>query len=691
VSSALLQIENLSIGYHTSEGMIQAVTGVSLEVNRGEALGIVGESGSGKSTVAGCILDLLDANASILAGCITFDGIELVRLSKRDRRSLLGKRIGTVFQDPFTSLNPSLKVGAHIAEPLMIHRGMASNAAFGRAVQLLAELGVHNPADVANSYAHQLSGGMKQRAMIAAAIACEPDLLILDEPTTALDVTVEAQLLDTLHDLRFRKNIGIVFISHNLAVVAKLCNRVAVLYAGRLMESGSSESVLETPVHPYAKGLLSSLPRIHELTTLPSAIPGRFPNLLGISHGCIFAPRCPFAAEQCRLAQPLPIPIDRDARRVACIRAPEIALEKWPILSKESPKKMRQPTTTSISAVQSVSKSFVLSRRIRFMPKKRLGGRWLVREVRTVRAVDNVSLNIFAGEVVGLVGESGSGKSTLGRIILRVLEPTNGRVSLAGADITHLSERDLKSRRGFGQMIFQNPDSSLNPRKTVHEILSRPIRMFDVEGSRDINGRIKALLALVQLPPNFASRYPHQLSGGEKQRIGIARALATKPKFIICDESISALDVSVQASIIHLLSDLRVHLGLTILFISHDLSVVATLSDRITVMYRGKVCEAGKTSAVLNPPYHPYTQILLSSLPQLRSQRMAFAKDESGQKTGGGCCFAGRCPSRIEGVCDRFSPPVRSFADGHHIYCHLESADLLNATDLFSLSKKQSS
>ena len=676
LESPLLDIRDLSVAYETPFGPLTAVSEVSLVIRPGEAVGLVGESGSGKSTIAGSVLDLLGPGSRLISGSIRFEGRDLNALPTPVRRSLLGNRIGSVFQDPFTTLNPSLRVGRQIAEPLAQHRGMPVPAALERAVELLAEMGIRNPSDVASAYPHQLSGGMKQRALIAAAMSCEPSLLILDEPTTALDVTIEAQLLDLLRDLRARRGVGILLISHNLAVVRRLCDRIAVLYAGRMMEEGPADEVFDRPAHPYTKGLLASLPRFGDSFRRLEPIPGRFPDLTALEPGCVFAPRCPFAIDDCKHLEPPVLSAGSD-RSVRCIRQPELAEAVWPqtesaLLPPESPRR----EADALVRAENLNKTFQLGGAwsgFKLLPRDGSGRLFSVRRT-AVRAIDGVTLTIAPGEVLGLVGESGSGKSTLGRLLLRLLDPTSGRIHLNGRDITTTSQALLRRQRGAAQIIFQNPDSSLNPRQRIGTALARPVHLFDPEGAQDIPGRVAELLRLVQLPPHFAKRYPHQLSGGEKQRVGIARALATRPRFIVCDESVSALDVSVQAAIVNLLGDLRSNFDLALMFISHDLSVVAHLADRIAVMYQGMIVEIGPTSALLRPPFHPYTQALLSSVPSAavdRPSRIVLPIGDPVLRTDRtGCVFADRCQMKLGAICDVEPPPVRLATLEHSIRCH---------------------
>ena len=672
--SALLEVYNLSVRYNGDDGQTAAVQDVSFRLDPGKALAIVGESGSGKSSVAGAILNFLGPAAQT-AGEILFEGRDLLRLSPAQRRSVLGRRIGAVFQDPFTALNPALRVGPQIAEPMVQHLGMKLPEALRRAVSLLHEMGIQRPAEVARAFPHQLSGGMKQRALIAAALACEPPLLILDEPTTALDVTVEAQILHLLSRLRRRKGVSLLFISHNLGVVRRLCDDVAVMYASELVEIGDVRRVLDRPAHPYSKGLLASRPPLEASprgSRLP-AIAGQMPVAADPGSGCVFAPRCPFSEPRCTSAA-LTLSLAPDGHAVRCWKAD--ALGPWP---RKHVAAFAGPAFRAGDALVNVtrlSKSFSTSRGLADWHLSTSNGLpRLFRKPARLQAVDEVSFSISAGEVFGLVGESGCCKSTLGRLALRLLHQSSGSVEFDGADLGQLPGPELSAFRKHAQIVFQNVGSSLNPRLSVAEALERPLALFGLGARRERTTRVERLLAMVRLPASYRTRFPHQLSGGERQRVAIARALATQPRFIVCDEPVSALDVSVQASIVNLLADLRDEFDLAYLFISHDLAVVAQLSDRIGVMYRGRLCEVGTAADVLSPPYHPYTRMLLASVADDDLTEPDAPLDSAVVASDRGCVFSSRCPRRIDGVCDTIAPPTRMVNPTHAIACHLEMAN----------------
>lgn len=678
----VLDVTNLSVTYRTDSGPVAAVHGLSFSIGRGEALGLVGESGSGKSTVAAAVLGLLPHGAGRASGRMALEGIVLPAAGAA-RRRLLGDQIGAVFQDPFTSFNPGLRVGEQVAESLRYKRGLSRALARRRVIDLLEQTGIRNAADAANAYPHQLSGGMRQRALIAAAIACEPPLLILDEPTTALDVTIEAQILDLLATLRRERGMSLLFISHNLAVVRRVCDRVLVLYAGRLMECGSASELFARPRHPYARGLLAAIPDLSARRSRRlAAIPGSLPNAGKAGPGCVFAPRCPFADAACTTRPPAMAALGAD-HVAACDRLGAIGDRPWPAEPREI--RAAPPSSAKIPLVRArgLSRDFALGREW-FPPFGKRGRRvpWPIVTRRTLRAVDGVDLDVGEGEVVGLVGESGSGKSTLGRLLLALSAPTEGAVDIGDVRVAGRGARKDGAWRGTAQIVFQNPDSALNPRHTIGRGLARVL--VRRQSGNDVPRKVAALLELVGLPASYASRYPFQLSGGEKQRVSIARALATDPRFIVLDEAVSALDVSVQAMILNLLSDLRDRFGLAYLFISHDLAVVAHMADRIAIMYRGAVVESGPAAAVLAPPYHPYTHLLLSSAPQLPPGQARPAADRpSAEAASAGCRFADRCAWRIDGVCDRTPPPERRVEGGHRIACHRDVAELATVGDVW--------
>ncbi len=659
-SPPALRIEDLSVSYATIRGRVRALDHVSLAIPRGQVLGLVGESGSGKSTVVLALLGLLDEAAEVTATALEFEGHDLLG----DPVTPRGRRIGTVFQDPSSILNPALPVGLQVAEPLLVHRRMGRAEAFERAADLLAKMGIPRPGAVMRAYPHQLSGGMKQRALIAQALATEPDLLLLDEPTTALDVTVEAQILDLLDGLRAERGLTMLLVSHNLGIVDRICDRVCVLYAGRTLESGPTSALLQAPRHPYTRGLLGALPRLdRSLAAALLPIPGNLPDLTHPDPGCNFRPRCPFAEQGC--AEPQSLSEILPGHWVRCHRAGIVETLPWPLpelvarAGGGTPERHRERLVEATGMQRSFRSGGTFAR--------------LLGTENVTRAVDGVTLAIGRGESVGLVGESGCGKSTLGRLLLRLIPAESGSLRFAGKAVPEHPAAEFHRR---AQIVFQNPDTALNPRQTVAAILSRPLHRFALAEGPEVVREVERLLDLVRLPHAFRSRYPHQLSGGEKQRVGIARALATRPDFVIADEAVSALDVSVQAAVLNLLADLRGRLGVAYLFISHDIGVIAHIAERVAVMYRGRLMEEGLTAQVLHPPYHPYTEALLSAVPvvgarERSASRIRLAGDASSAVPGAGCPFAARCPRRIGPLCDTVPPPWQVAAEGHRIACHI--------------------
>jgi peptide/nickel transport system ATP-binding protein len=699
----VLAIEKLCVNYATGGGALRALDDVNLAVGAGETVALVGESGSGKSSVALAVMGLLDPGTR-LSGSITFMGRTISDCSAKELQAIRGAAMSIIFQDPFTALNPGLPIGTQVAEPLIFHRSMRPAQARERAIIALAEVGLPGPEGMLGLYPHQLSGGMQQRVLIATALICDPSLVILDEPTTALDVTVEARVLDLLEQVRARRRLAMLFISHNLALVRRIADRIAVLYAGRIVESGTSAEVLDHPAHPYTKGLLACLPRLDAVRPrhLP-AIAGRLPDLTRIHIGCIFAERCLFTEDRCR-KEPQSLRPFSSGRAVRCWKAAELEGRGWETPAEATADRAepaKVPPMRSIGGKRAEGHPLPASERrrgevlVEELAKtytiKGTGGRIVfhrrfgipipVFAERHVHAVDGVSFAVPSGEVLGLVGESGSGKSTLGRLVLRLIEPSSGRVRINGTDLAKLTGAPLRRFRGSAQIVFQNPDSSLNPRWTVGQAIERAVQLHRRLTIPERRAEVGRLLERVGLPGAYATRFPHQLSGGEKQRVGIARALATGPHFLVCDEPVSALDVSVQATVLNLLADLRDAYGLSYLFISHDLSVVAHFADRIAVMFAGRILEIGSTMAILEPPYHPYTEALLSAVRLPDAERapprtILRADADTAPPPRVGCPFQRRCPCKLGAICETEAPPAREAAAGHHIVCHIPLAEL---------------
>ncbi|MDQ5828377.1 MAG: ABC transporter ATP-binding protein, partial [Actinomycetota bacterium] len=581
-------IEGLSISYLRRGRPLRVIEDLDLSIRPGEAYGLVGESGCGKSTVAMALMRYLPQNAVVDSGRIMFAGEDLLRADEATLRRWRGSRMAMVYQDPASALNPSMRVGAQIAEVYRQHLEMDKTAAFEEAGAMLEKVRITDPGKVLRRYPHQLSGGQQQRVMIAMALSTDPELLVLDEPTTGLDATVEAEVLDLVEQLRSDFDTSILFISHNLAVVGRVCERVGVLYAGRLIEEGPSEELLRLPRHPYTLGLLRCVPRrgMRKDVLRLEPIPGSLPPLGADLPGCVYAPRCPIARERCHVEPPPPYDTG-DGRISRCHYHNEVS-EIPPGEQQAAPPS--PPTDGAVLLrVEDLTKSYETS-----------GA--------SVQAVDGVSLEVRQGEVFGLVGESGSGKTSLARCLSGLVDASAGDVTLEGFKLSVREHRRNAELRRKVQMIFQNPDTSLNPRHSVRRILGRALRLLaGIKGRREQEGRMQALASSVRLEPRHLQVHPSALSGGLKQRVAIARAFAGEPALVLCDEPVSALDVSVQAAILNLLLDVQTDREVSYLFISHDLNIVRYLADSIGVMYLGQLVDVGPAGAVFEPPHHPYT------------------------------------------------------------------------------------
>jgi peptide/nickel transport system ATP-binding protein len=659
----VLEIEDLHVHFVTSHGTVRAVEGLSYSVRPGEMVAIVGESGSGKSVSALAVMRLLAGSARIPSGSVRFDGKDLLKLPEEEMRSIRGRDVAMIFQEPMTSLNPVLKIGLQIMEPLFIHLKMDQRAARERAIELLTLVGITDPDSRLDQYPHQLSGGMRQRVMIAIGLACNPKLLIADEPTTALDVTIQAQILELMKDLSRRLGVAVILITHNLGIVARYADRVNVMYAARLAESGTAERVFARPLHPYARGLLTAVPRLDRGRSAKLAtIEGAPPNLLAPPEGCRFRPRCPFAIDKC-YAVPALEPAE-PGHLVACHRVAEI--------ESLDPQGVRAQSTPKASKLNGAADIILdIRHATKFFPV----GAGLFRSPKLIKAVNDVTLDAKRGETLGLVGESGCGKSTLGRLILRLEDPTAGEIQFETVDLAKLNRGEMVAVRKRMQVIFQDPYSSLNPRMTVGQIIAEPMRVHDVLPKADIPKRVDELLQVVGLFPYMGLRYPHELSGGQRQRVGIARALSVNPEVIVCDEAVSALDVSIQGQVINLLEDLQQKLGLTFLFIAHDLAVVRHISSKVAVMYLGRIVEYAPAEELFANPKHPYTQALLAAAPipdpvieRTRPRRIIKGELPSPLNPPVGCVFHPRCPLMTE-ECKKAVPPPRELGPGHTVAC----------------------
>jgi len=666
----LLSVEDLHVHFVTSRGVVRAVEGVSWLVYPGEMVALVGESGCGKSVSALAVMRLLAKPAGrIPHGRVLFEGRDLLLLPEDEMRAIRGRDISMIFQEPMTSLNPVLTIGLQIMEPLFIHKGMSERDARDRAVELLRMVGISDAPRRLGQYPHQFSGGMRQRVMIAIGLACNPKLIIADEPTTALDVTIQAQILQLMKELSRKLGIAMVVITHNLGIVARYADRVNVMYAARLAEQGSAASIFAKPLHPYTAGLLRSVPRLDRPRSAKlETIEGLPPSLLDPPKGCRFAPRCAAKQERCVARLPELEEIET-GHYSACLRAGELARsgpQSIGLVSAASaqlaPPKALNPKP--LVSVEGLSTHFEVRRGV-------LGGGRSV-----LRAVDDVSFQIRAGETLGLVGESGCGKTTVGRTLLRLERETAGRIFYDGLDVTRAGADEMKSYRRSIQVIFQDPYSSLNPRMTVGQIIGEPMLVHGlVRDRRAATARVSKLLAEVGLFEYMTERYPHELSGGQRQRVGIARALALEPRFIVCDEPVSALDVSIQAQIINLLEDLQKTLGLTYLFIAHDLAVVRHIADRVVVMYLGRVMEIADRDRLYERPLHPYTKALLDAVPipdpeleRKRARAVLGGEVPSPLDPPQGCVFHTRCPMATD-ECRQGVPPLREIEPMHFAAC----------------------
>ncbi len=593
----LLTVENLTVDFHSQRGHTRAVAGVSLAVNRGEVVAIVGESGSGKSVTSLALLGLLAKPAArIESGTARFESeklgeVDLLQLSEEELQQVRGNDISMIFQEPMTSLNPVLTCGYQVIEALLLHTALNKQEAEARTIELFTEAQLPRPAQIFKAYPHEISGGQKQRVMIAMAMACRPALLIADEPTTALDVTVQARILQLIRDLRREHGTAVLFITHDLGVVAEIADRILVMYQGRVVEQGSVLDIFTKPQHPYTKGLLACRPHL-------SIGKARLPvvaDFMAVDAAGKLIARADGGGEE-----PLKVPF-------AQLRSNSDTSKTFPV-----EQNLRSTAVKPLLQVENL--------RVYFPIRKG----FFARTTEFVKAVDDVSFTIYPGETVGLVGESGCGKTTLGRTLLRLTEPTAGRILFEGTDLAALSAGELRHRRREFQLVFQDPYAALNPILTVGEAILEPLRVHGVGGTRaEQMARVRELLRTVGLSEDAEQRYPHEFSGGQRQRICIARALALRPKLIVCDESVSALDVSVQAQVLNLLNDLKRDLGITYLFITHDLSVARFMSDRLLVMSQGRIVESGPAAEVYAHPQNPYTQQLLAAIPSDDPTRIA--------------------------------------------------------------------
>ncbi len=653
MAETILEIKDLSVRYVTMDGTSEAVSNVNLTIGRGETLGLVGETGAGKTTTALSILNLLPTPpAEITSGEILFDGADILKMNDTEIRAIRGKQISMIFQDPMTALNPIFTVEYQIAEVISIHEHCSAAEAVKKAQETLEMVGI--PAFRGKEYPHQFSGGMKQRVVIAMALACSPKLLIADEPTTALDVTIQAQVLDMMSELKENIGSSMLLITHDLGVVAETCDKVAIMYAGEIVENGTLEDIFNACSHPYTKGLFGSLPSLDRDERRLRPIHGMMPDPAHLPEGCRFHPRCPYADERCRTERPPVIGLT-DTHQCRCfhadqVSAPEPAEDAAAVqVRDETPRK-------PLLEVVGLKKYF------------KTGGGML-------HAVDDVTFTIDEGRTLGVVGESGCGKSTLGRTVLGLLSATDGHILYRGQDITAAKGKQRRALQKQMQIIFQDPYSSLNPRYCIFELIADPLKTYRLCGSKEeLQKRVFELMDIVGLARRYAYVYPHELDGGRRQRVGIACALSLDPQLIVCDEPVSALDVSIQAQVLNLLQDLQEERGLTYIFVTHDLSVVKHISDDILVMYVGSMVEKCPSKKLFEKPYHPYTKGLLSAIPvpTIRQEKKRIIMQ--GELTSPvdpkpGCRFANRCPYAKE-LCHQQMPVYEEIEPEHFVACH---------------------
>ncbi|WP_165502600.1 ABC transporter ATP-binding protein [Bifidobacterium longum] len=685
-SEPVISVRDLTVSFASEAGTVHAVRGMNFDLYPGKTLGIVGESGSGKSVTSMAIMGLLDKNASV-KGSITYHGEELLNKSDFEMSEIRGKGIAMVFQDPLSALTPVFSIGDQIKEALVTHNPkMTEQQIHDRSIELMNLVGIPDPEGRLKSFPHEFSGGMRQRVMIAMAIANDPDVIIADEPTTALDVTIQAQVLEVLRKAQRETGAAVIFITHDLGVIAGVADDIVVMYAGRPVEKADVDSIFDRPAMPYTMGLLGAVPRSdRERNSRLVPIPGSPMNLVNMPKGCPFAPRCPLATDICHTTEPAMEPVPgRPGQFVACHRTQEIVSKG---LTFHDVYTVAEAAKSKFAGIPRDERKMVLD--VKHMRKTfpLTAGGFLRRKIGEVKAVDDVTLDVREGETVALVGESGSGKSTTLMEIMEFKQPQDGEIEMFGAKLEHKIPREKRRElRSAVQYVFQDPMSSLDPRLPIYDILAEPMKVQHYS-KEQIRERIGELMRLVELNPDQVDRFPTQFSGGQRQRIAIARALSVNPKLVLLDEPVSALDVSIQAGVINLLEDLQNKLGVAYLFVAHNLSVVRHISSRVAVMYLGRIVESGDTEDVFEHPLHPYTQALISAVPvpdpkaeRTRQRIVLEGEVPSPTETFEGCPFMGRCPlmpklsaeqqARCRGERPALRPYDTSRPSGHQVACH---------------------
>ena len=683
-TAPLLEINNLNVSYYTRQGEVPAVVDFNLVLRPGESVGLVGESGCGKSTVSLAIMRYMGANGGIKSGQVKFMGRDMAEMREDEIRDLRGSKISMIYQEPFAALNPCMTIGDQLCEVPMVHENIARADAEERCRQILSDVRLPDPNRIMAAFPHQLSGGQQQRAVIAMALLSNPKLLLLDEPTTALDVTVEAAIVNIIRDISAKYGTAMIYVSHNMGLILKTCERVYVMYSGQVVEAGKVGDIFQESYHPYTRGLFGCIPNMTaDKNSRPLApIRGQLPLATARPKGCYFGPRCDFFDEQKCDQELIPAtPAGEGGHLVRCNRWQEI---DWEGHNPEANIREKVAIGEPVVRVSNMKKYYELP------SESLLGG-----GAKKIKAVQDLSFEARQKQIVAIVGESGCGKSTFAKVLMGLEEGSGGKIVMGDEDLTVLPvEKRDEDLISSVQMVFQNPNDTLNPTHTIGKQIARSIRKLGAASGEEVERKVEHLLDLVKLPRSYKNYKPSQLSGGQKQRIGIARAFAGQSKLVVADEPVSALDVSVQAAVIDLLLDIQSENDTTLLFISHDLSLVRYLADNIIVMYLGRIMEQGLTKDVFKPPYHPYTEALLSAVPVAdhrvtKEEIILEGELPSPLNPPSGCPFSTRCPRKLGDICDKELPPKRDFGDEHHIFCHIEEKELKQMRPVFTIKEEK--